>query len=143
MQTTPNEEPSSPDDEWLLRYEGEVRQIVLRRVVQILFLTRTPVKLGDLLATANASLNAVADAFQTLKGEGVAEYVDGRIALTKRGRRLVLKDRRRFFFPRTSVHYRSSATERKSRRNRADSFLDGKLPDSYRLGAIDTEKTDA
>jgi hypothetical protein len=143
MQTKPNAKPSSPDDDWLHRYEAEVSQIVLRRVIQALFIARAPVKLVDLLATANASINSVADAFQTLKSYGFADYVDGRIALTTRGRRLIFKERRRFFFPRMSVHYRPSATERTSRRAKADRFVDGRLPDSYRLGRIDKGKTDA
>lgn len=143
MRIKPNARPSSPDDEWLRQYEAEVSQIVLRRVIQVLFLARAPVKLGDLLATANASINSVAAAFHTLKDHDVADYVDGRMALTQRGRRLVLKERRRFFFPRISVHYRPSATENAGRRTKADSFIDGRLPDSYRLARIDTEETDA
>jgi len=100
-------------------------------------------KIGDLLEAANASINAVAEAFMTLNSLGAADLIEGRIALNKRGRRLVLKERRSFFFPRVSVHYRSGATTSRHRLPKDESLLEDRLPDSYRLGAIDAERTDA
>ena len=143
MPTKHREELSSQDDEWLSRYEVEVRQIVLRRVVQLLYLEKAPMKLADLLSAANASINSVAAAYQTLRDLNAAEMFDGRVALTKQGRRFVLRDRQRFFFPRITVHYRPSDSPGNERRTKSDRFVDGKLPDAYRLEVIDTGSSNA
>lgn len=142
MQTERQEAPSFPEDDWLLRYEEEVRQIALRRVVQVLFLSKEPIKLAELLSAVNASINSVAAAFQMLKDVDAVEMLDGRVSLTKQGRRVVLRDRRRLFFPRVTVHYRPPDITSRDRRTKSNSFVDGKLPDVYRLAAIDTVSND-
>ncbi|MEW6505963.1 MAG: hypothetical protein AB1457_18580 [Chloroflexota bacterium] len=143
MRTKTTERPSLRDDESLRKYEAEVSQIVLRRVVQVLFLSRSAMKIADLIGATNSSINSVAEAFQILKNQGAVDLFDGRIALNGYGRRLVLKNRRRFFFPRVSVSYASAASdkERNSRGPNVETVLDGQLPDAYRLSAIDVKKT--
>lgn len=143
MQTKANERPCLRDDESLQKYEAEVSQIVLRRVVQVLFLNRSAMKIADLMSATNSSINSVAEAFQILRNEGAVDLVDGRIALNGHGRRLVLKDRRRIFLPRVSVSYASAASDkdRNSRGPNRETVLDGQLPDAYRLSTIDVKKT--
>jgi hypothetical protein len=128
---------SLDDSEWLPRYEADVREVVFRRVVQVLFASKTPLALGDLLANSHASVNSVAAAFQTLRDRGLAELIDRRVALTKQGRRVLLRERRNLFFPRVTVRYRTGTRSIHERKTKADSFVDGRLPDTYRLGEID------
>jgi len=96
-----------PADDHLPEYERTVLVVAQRRILRILYSSRTSLSISELLSGTNISLNSLVAIFVKLQKNGFVERDANGIFLTGPGRRWSLKNRKEIFMHKERVVYNS------------------------------------
>lgn len=107
MQTIVQEKHFLPEDELLSEYESTVLIIARRRVVKLLYRSKFPISIYDVLNLTKISINSLAAVYCELSEKGYLILSNYTLSLTSLGRRWALRNRKLIFMQEQSIIYKT------------------------------------